>query len=374
MTSGPITWSARHVPVLRDVHPWSAVRAALPREGPSVVRIVVASAVSWQVCVWLGATQPPIYAVIVPLVAIRDAPGSALNVSLARLVGVVAGLAVGIGVLAWLRPSALTVALVLAVALAIGMVLRIGDTLNIQVAVSALLVFANADPASYAVSRLWETAVGAVVTVVLSPLLLPTNPARSFVTALREVADGAAEDLVLAADLPVDPADPAREDLAARLTDRVHRRDDTARKLPGRLASARRAVRLHPLWRRRHAAELAALEEPTAAAPEITELVRTHVTDVVELGRRPDTCAWWAGTAARTRAVVRPLADAVAAGLKGTPDREALAETAAAVEAHTAADHSALGGLIRRPLRRAERLLTTLAGPDRLAGTGGSGP
>ncbi|MCE3551037.1 aromatic acid exporter family protein [Pseudonocardia sp. RS11V-5] len=350
------------MPVLRDVHPWGAVRAALPREGPSIVRIVVAAAVSWEVCVWLGATQPPVYAVIVPLVAIRDAPGSALNVSLARLVGVVAGLALGIGVLAWLRPSALTVALVLAVALVIGMVLRIGDALNTQVAVSALLVFANADPASYAVARLWETAVGAAVTVVLAPLLLPTNPARSFVAALHEVADGAAADLLLAADLPTDPADPARDELAARLTARTHRSDDAARRLPDQLATARRAVRLHPLWRRRHTAELAALVEPAAAAAEVTVLVRVHVADVVELGRRPDTCEWWAASAPRTRAVVTPLAAAVAAGLRGTPDRDALTQAATAVAAHSAADHSALGGLVRRPLRRIVRLLTELAG------------
>jgi hypothetical protein len=350
------------VPALRDVHPWSTVRAALPREGPSVVRIVVAAAVSWQVCVWLGATQPPVYAVVVPLVAVRDAPGSALNVSLARLVGVVAGLAVGIGVLAWLRPSALTVALVLAVALAIGMVLRIGDTLNVQVAVSALLVFANADPASYAVARLWETAVGAVVTVVLSPLLLPTNPARSFVAALRDVADGAAEDLLLAADLPGDPADPARDDLAARLRHRTHRRDDAARRLPDQLASARRAVRLHPLWRRRHTAGLAALEGPAAAAPEITALVRAHVADVVELGRRTDTREWWAASAARNREIVLPLAEAVAAGLRGTPDGDALARAAEALRAHSAADHSPLGGLVRRPLRRMLTVLTEPAG------------
>jgi hypothetical protein len=351
------------VPALRDVPPWGAVRAALPREGPSVVRIVVAAAVSWQACVWLGATQPPVYAVIVPLVAIRDAPGSALNVSLARLVGVVAGLALGIGVLSWLRPSALTVALVLAVALAIGMVLRIGDTLNVQVAVSALLVFANTDPASYAVARLWETAVGAVVTVVLAPLLLPTNPAHSFVAALLGVADGAAVDLLRAADLPRDPDDPARGALVARLTDRTHRRDDAARALPDQLASARRAVRLHPLWRRRHTAELAALEGPTAVAPEITTLVRAHVADVVELGRRPDTREWWAATAPRTRAVVQPLAEAVAAGLRGTPDRDALARAGEALRAHSAADRSPLGGLVRRPLRRTVTVLTELAGP-----------
>jgi len=111
------------------------VRRNLRVEGPQIARILVAAAVSWQLCVWLGATQPPVFAVVVPLVAMRDAPDSALNVSLARLVGVVAGLSIGIAVLSWLRPSALSVVLVMAVALGVGVVLRIGDTLNLQVAV-----------------------------------------------------------------------------------------------------------------------------------------------------------------------------------------------------------------------------------------------
>ena len=96
------------------------VRRNLRVEGPQIARILVAAAVSWELCVWLGATQPPVFAVVVPLVAMRDAPDSALNVSMARLVGVVAGLSIGIAVLSWLRPSAVSVVLVLALALGVG--------------------------------------------------------------------------------------------------------------------------------------------------------------------------------------------------------------------------------------------------------------
>ena len=66
-------------------HQLACARPILAAEGPSMLRIVVASVVAWQVCVWLGAQQPPIFAVIVPLVALRDAPYSALNVSMVRL-------------------------------------------------------------------------------------------------------------------------------------------------------------------------------------------------------------------------------------------------------------------------------------------------
>jgi len=136
---------------------WSRSGRTSVSEGPQLVRIVIGVAVSWQLCVWLGAVHPPIYAALVPLVAMRDAPESAFNVSFARLVGVVGGLVLGMVVLSWLKPSAASVAVVMALALAAGIMLRVGGVLNLQVAISALMVFANADPSSYALDRLWET-------------------------------------------------------------------------------------------------------------------------------------------------------------------------------------------------------------------------
>ncbi len=90
-------------------HQLARARPILAAEGPSMLRIVVASVVAWQLCIWLGAQQPPIFAVIVPLVALRDAPYSALNVSMVRLIGVVGGVLIGIAVLHVIRPSALAV-------------------------------------------------------------------------------------------------------------------------------------------------------------------------------------------------------------------------------------------------------------------------
>ena len=129
-------------------------RAILRAELPQVARIVVAAAAAWEAALLLGATQPPIFAALVPLVSLRDDPFSAFNLSVARLVGVVAGLLIAIGVLAVLEPTTLAIAAVLALALLVGLVLRIGNVLNTQVAVSALLVFSSTDTAGYAVTRL----------------------------------------------------------------------------------------------------------------------------------------------------------------------------------------------------------------------------
>jgi hypothetical protein len=178
---------------LHDRHVTSATgswRAILRAELPQVARIVVAAAVAWEAALLLGATQPPIFAALVPLVSLRDDPFSAFNLSVARLVGVVAGLLIAIGVLAVLEPTTVAIAAVLALALLVGVVLRIGNVLNTQVAVSALLVFSSTDTAGYAVTRLWETGLGTVVTLALAPFLFPANPFTAARGALAPVASG----------------------------------------------------------------------------------------------------------------------------------------------------------------------------------------
>jgi hypothetical protein len=198
-------------------------------------------------------------------------------------------------------------------------------------------------------------------------LLLPTNPARAFSRALHDVATTSGENLILASDLLALEPDATTDDgsphdeLTRRLEAQSSRVDDQARTLPARLAAARRAVRIHPRWRRRHAQELDDLVRPTDAAPDIAELVRAHVADVAELGIRVDAQDWRATTAPLTRAIVLPLAEAVTGGLTGEPNREALDKASAALQAHMTADSTRLGAVIRRPLRRILTLLTRLA-------------
>jgi hypothetical protein len=58
------------------------------------------------------------------------------------------------------------------------------------VAVSALLVFSSTDTAGYAVTRLWETGPGTVVTLALAPFLFPANPLTAARGKLTRVAAG----------------------------------------------------------------------------------------------------------------------------------------------------------------------------------------
>jgi uncharacterized membrane protein YgaE (UPF0421/DUF939 family) len=133
-----------------------------------LVKIAAASGVAW----WIGnlaGQSRPVFAAIVPLLVIRNDTTATLHGSLGRVVGVLAGVGLGIGALELVNPSAIAVAVVMAIALAIDQGLRalprLGlDTRN-QTAVSALLMLFVTSQTStiYAGTRAWETAVGAAV-------------------------------------------------------------------------------------------------------------------------------------------------------------------------------------------------------------------
>ena len=357
----------------------SALRDRLRRrvltEGPQTIRIVVTACVAWQICIWLGSRHPPVYAVIVPLVAMRDDPFSAFNVSFDRLLGVVAGLSLGLLVVHWLGPNALSVGIVLAVGLLGGMLLRVGASLNIQIAISALLAFANSNPDAYAVSRLWETAVGAAVTVLLAPLLRPPN-ARANVDAAvvglgRDLAAtlerGCA--LIAAPQISVSELDTLRDE--SRLV------EDRARALTGQFTQAVRSVAGNPL-RRRDRQPLAALADTVAVTIELARSSRQFADELAALSPREDLQPEWPSIAAPLTALVMPLAQAVRAGIK-PPGGLTAAEYRTAVEAAKQAladwssrDPRPISVVVRRPLHTMLDDIAQLPVPDVATTLGGA--
>ena len=111
--------------------------------------------------------------------------------------------------------NALTVALLIGAGLIAGLLIRIGGEPNSQVAVSALLVLAVATGAgAFGLERLWETAIGAAVTVVLAPFLWPPDPVHELERRLAAVATRVADDIALTVALVGAPADAAARHLA----------------------------------------------------------------------------------------------------------------------------------------------------------------
>ncbi|WP_035791496.1 aromatic acid exporter family protein [Kitasatospora mediocidica] len=311
---------------------------------PAMARILVASVLSWQIAWWLGATSPPVYAALVPLLALRSDPITAVGTSVARVSGVVIGVVIGGVVVDLVGPSDATLALVLGLALLVGSVLPAGAIVSVQVPVSALLVFTNTGPDSYAYHRLWETGVGAAVTIFLAPLLWPPDPRAALTQALG--SSGRRLTLALVGSAALVGSDPQATAANEREV------QDLVRATTSMLGQARtdaRAMRYNPL-RRRHRGAVA--EQVGLIA--LVEAVGVHVgllarevnlfADRRDPGFRIQAAQEYLPRAARAAAATL---DAV---LAGDPWAQQAAATRQCLEEYRDADVHPIAVALRRPV------------------------
>ena len=230
------------------------------RELPRAVRIAVAATLAWWIARLLGADRP-VFAVIVPMVAIRDDAHAALSLSLGRMLGVIAGVLLGIAVVAVAGVSTSAIVLLLVIGLAVGLFLRTGPELNTQIAISALLVLVvtkNAD--NYAVERIWETGVGSVVSLAVAAFVLPPDPLRDAARRLAETTAALADDLTAAVGTLARAASHRRASCSTRADEHARAAGRAVEDLP----RAQRALRLSPL--RRGSASAPRCRRPPPAA------------------------------------------------------------------------------------------------------------
>ena len=338
----------------------ATLRKRFLAEWPQIVRIVIAAVVSWEVCQLIDTSAVPIFAVVAPLVAMRDQPFSALNVSFDRIIGVVVGVVLGVVVVRVFGSTLPSVVVVLSVGLLSGVVLRIGPVLNIQVALTGLLVFTSIDPDTYGVTRLWETLIGAGVTVVLSPFLFPPDAAKQYRLELHRVCVGLSEHVAQAASL-VEEAHRNHQELV-ELHEEARKTENSAQALPGILASANRAVRNNPL-RRRDIGPLETLAEPTTTVVEMARWIRLLVEEVADLSGRPDVDPLWPSSGASLSRVLRPLAAVIDGVLvKDAGEEATIAEAAEELRRWREVDKHPLAVIMRRPTFRLLRTVATLTG------------
>lgn len=332
-----------------DPRPYRGRPRSWPAVAADVGRTVVAALVAWQLCRWLGSPPSPVYAVIVPVLAMRTDPFTSIDVSLTRIVGVLLGVCLGIGALQVLPASMPTLALVLLAGLLLGSVrwgsVRPVATVNAQVALSALLVFATVggDPRTYAWDRLWETVVGAVVTVVVAILLVPPNPVRAATDELSSLADGMAE--VLTRTTSTDADDSSRliadaADLSAR-----------AEQLSADLRRAGRTGRVAPTHVR-HRAAIGALVPQSDLARSVGHQLTALAANVDDLAGREVYAQRWPVIRAQADTVAEPLAAAVRQAVTGADARELVVWAGAALLAFRHAEPDPVAVLLRNPMRR----------------------
>ena len=165
------------------------------------LKMALGGTVAWWTAGELGA-QRPIFAALVPLVAISGDPFAAVSVSLARILGVFAGVGLGIGIVQLDWSTTARVAVALFAGTLIGIALKVGERPNLEVPIAALFLlgFASANVSHLGIQRVWETAIGALVAIVVATLLWPPDPIRELDRRLERLRQQLASDFASVAD------------------------------------------------------------------------------------------------------------------------------------------------------------------------------
>ncbi|WP_454119490.1 FUSC family protein [Microbacterium lacticum] len=258
---------------------WS-LRAARRSSLLQVVKSAVATGAAWLIAGWLVEGPPPVFAAIAALLTVQPSISQSFGRGVERTVGVIAGVIVASAIGLLLGSGFWAVALAVTCALLVAWALRATPGTANQMAISAMLVLAlgTATP-GYALDRILETAIGAVIGLIVNLAIVPPlalGPARERVAVLTGDTAAALDRLGDALLTPQDEA--SLDDLLTR-----------ARELRGSvtvaetaLADARESLALNPR-RRRRSDEVTALETDVrrlfAITTQLTGMTRAFVDD-----------------------------------------------------------------------------------------------
>jgi uncharacterized membrane protein YgaE (UPF0421/DUF939 family) len=268
-------------------------------------KVTLAGTLSWWATSALGA-RLPVFAVLVPLVALTGDPFSALSVSIDRMLGIFAGVGIGIGIVHLHAHGTLLAGAAIAAGMLAGIVLRIGERVNVQPAVSAIFMLGVAGSTGAGVARIWETAVGAAITIAVAILVWPPDPLHALRRRLERLRQELAVDLAAVADSLATGDELRLDDVRAHSLDAIRDLFE--------VAPARRALRWNPL-RRGDLAELPDVERRIALAARLFRHARAVARDVADARIANASLA----------AATRHLADAADRALTGVAAGEALA-------------------------------------------------
>jgi uncharacterized membrane protein YgaE (UPF0421/DUF939 family) len=157
------------------------------------LKTAVAAVIAWVVCSLIAPEQIPVFGAIAAIIVVQPSVNQSLSRALERSIGVIVGVVVAFlasaifGSPGWLILAAIVASVLL------GWALRFPQSSTVQVPISAMLVLTiGAQTPGYAVERIIETIIGALIGVAINWLIVPPvalQPAHEAVAALgREVA------------------------------------------------------------------------------------------------------------------------------------------------------------------------------------------
>lgn len=180
----------------------SAQRAPLLQ----VAKSAIATVAAWLVAGWLIPGPPPVFAAIAALLIVQPSLNQTLTKAFERTVGVIMGVVIASLLGIALGGSTWVILVATVIALLIAWALRMTPGTSNQVAISALLVLSlgTATP-SYALDRVLETLIGAVIGILINLALVPpvsVTPARTSALALGDELANSLERLATALQTP----------------------------------------------------------------------------------------------------------------------------------------------------------------------------
>lgn len=166
----------------------AAVRAA--QRGPllQVAKSAAATIAAWLIASAVFPAQLPVFAAIAALLVVQPSLNQSISKAIERSFGVIAGVAIALLLGLLLGQKSWIVLLAIVVAMLAAWLFRATPGTANQVAISAMLVLAlGASSPEYALSRIVETLIGALVGIIVNLLIVPpvlVEPARRDLTLL----------------------------------------------------------------------------------------------------------------------------------------------------------------------------------------------
>ena len=227
----------------------SAFRASRRQPWLQVVKSAVATVIAWLVAGWVIPGPLPIFAAIAALLVVQPSLNQSVVKGIERSVGVVAGVVIA-SVLSLVFGQATWVVLAaVAAALLVAWALRMTTGTSNQVAISALLVLGlGAATPEYALDRVIETVIGALLGFAVNLALVPPvalTPAHDSIDALGGEVAASLERLAASLETPQTPARLEELMMTARLMRPMVATAD------GALTTGAESLTLNPRGRRR---------------------------------------------------------------------------------------------------------------------------
>jgi len=166
----------------------ASVRASSRSPLLQVLKTSIAAILAWLICV-ITLNQPlPIFAAIAALLVVQPSVNQTLAKGIERSVGVIFGVTLAYGASLLFGHSSWIVLVIIVVSLLLAWALRLSPGSANQIPISAMLVLAvGLQTPGYAVNRIIETIIGAIVGLLVNVAIIPPvliTPAREAVAKL----------------------------------------------------------------------------------------------------------------------------------------------------------------------------------------------